>query len=64
VDAGIEFYPEPAVTTRYHAFVSEGGGGGRVSQVWMCVVEDFSGEVAMFEVDLLPGSDPLLLGLD
>jgi hypothetical protein len=27
-------------------------------------VEDVSGEVAVFEVDLLPGSDPFLLGLD
>jgi hypothetical protein len=62
--AGIEFYPEPAVTTRYHAFVPEGGGGGRVSQVWRCLEEAVSGEVAMFEVDLLPGPDPFLLGLE
>jgi hypothetical protein len=27
-------------------------------------VEDVSGEAALFEVDLLPGSDPFLLGLD
>jgi hypothetical protein len=61
--AGIEFSPQPTVTTHYHAFGPEGGCGGRVSHVWRCLVEDVSGEAAMFKVDLLPGSDPFLLGL-
>jgi hypothetical protein len=62
--AGIGVYPGPTVTTRYHAFGPEGGGGGRVSHVWRCLVEDVSGEIATFEVDLLPGSDLFLLALD
>jgi hypothetical protein len=60
--AGIEFYPEPAVTTRYHAFGPEGGGGGRVSHVWRCLVEDVLGRLLCLRWICCQGQTHFFLG--